>query len=93
MTVQMKKKPIKEGYKFYALCDASTGFVYCFVPDGLREKKKKKIFEKVLSMAKTLHGRGKRQYVIKMDNYITYSKTMKGLHQLNVAAAGTAQER
>jgi hypothetical protein len=38
MTVRMKKKPIKEGYKFYALCDASTGFVYCFVPDGLREK-------------------------------------------------------
>jgi hypothetical protein len=93
MTVRMKKKPIKEGYKFYALCDASTGFVYCFVPDGLREKKKKKIFEKVISMARTLPGRGKRQYVITMDNLFTYSKTMKGLRLLNVAAVGTARGR
>ena len=39
-TYRMKKKPIKEGYKFFALCDAHTGFVYYFMPSGLREKKK-----------------------------------------------------
>jgi len=36
MTVRMKCKPIKEGFKFYAICDSSTGFVYHFIPDGLR---------------------------------------------------------
>jgi hypothetical protein len=44
-------------------------------------------------MARTLPGRGKRQYVITMDNYFTYSKTMKGLRLLNVAAVGTTGER
>ena len=41
MTYRMKKKPIKEGYKFYAICDASTGFIYFILPDGLTEKKKR----------------------------------------------------
>ena len=36
----MNKKPIEEGYKFFALCDAQTGFVYYFMPSGLREEKK-----------------------------------------------------
>ena len=39
-TYCMKKKPIKEGYKFFALCKACTGFVYYFMPLGLNEKKK-----------------------------------------------------
>ena len=30
----MKNKPIKEGFKFFALCDAKTGYVFSFMPDG-----------------------------------------------------------
>ena len=30
----MKNKPISEGYKFFAIVDARTGFVYHFVPGG-----------------------------------------------------------
>ena len=40
-TYCMKKMQIKEGYKFFALCDACTGFVYYFMPLGLNEKEKK----------------------------------------------------
>lgn len=36
-THQMKKKPIKEGYKFFALCNQETGFVFDFFPDGQLE--------------------------------------------------------
>ena len=61
MTVQMKKKPIKEGFKFLAICDAITGFVFYFVPDGLWEKKKKIIIEKVIAIAKKLPVRGDQQ--------------------------------
>ena len=55
----MKKKPIKEGFKFYTLCDLSTAFVSYFVHDGLQEKKKKTVAEKLIAMAKNLPGRGK----------------------------------
>jgi Transposase IS4 len=37
-THRMKGKPTKEGYKFFALCCATTGFVYDFFPDGRRER-------------------------------------------------------
>ena len=40
MTVQMKRKPIKVGFKFLAIiCDTVTGFVFYFASDGLQEKK------------------------------------------------------
>lgn len=29
-TYRMKFKPVSEGYKSWALCDATTGFVYAF---------------------------------------------------------------
>ena len=73
MTVQMKQKPIKEEFKFLAICDTVTGFVFYFVPDGLQEKKKKKtIVERVIAITKRLPGHNDQQYVIIINNYFTY---------------------
>ena len=98
MTVRMKCKPIKEGFKFYAICDSSTGFVYHFIPDGLRDKQKGTIVDSVLKMVRTLPnrrsaGNRKRTYVIAMDNYFTYAKTMVGCRAEGVGAFGTARSR
>ena len=37
MTVRMKKKPVKEAFKFLAISDTVTDFIFYFVPDDLRE--------------------------------------------------------
>ena len=84
MTHQIKCKPIKEGYKFYANCDAQTGFVYFFLPDGLKEKKKKTIALKVVQMGQRLPQRKKRQYIAVMDNYFTWRKIIVGNRKCNV---------
>ena len=56
MTVWMKMKPIREGFKFLVICDTVSGFIFYFVPDSLQEKKKKTIAEKVIAIAKRLPG-------------------------------------
>ena len=91
MTHQMKCKPIKEGFKFYTMCDAQTGFVYFFLPDGLKEKKKKTIAQKVVQLVRCLPDRRHKQYIAAMDNYFTLSKTIIGNRNCNVATMGTAQ--
>ena len=93
MTYRMKKKPIKEGYKFFALCDAGTGFIYYILPDGLNEKKKRKIHQFVVKMVRQLPERKDRLYVAVMDNYFTLCETMKGTRKCGVAAFGTACSR
>ena len=46
----MKKKPIKEGFKFYAMgCDLS-GHCFFFFPEGLKIKKKRGIADAVMFM-------------------------------------------
>ena len=40
MTHRMKKKPIKERFKFYAMIYALRGYCSFFFPDGPKEKKK-----------------------------------------------------
>lgn len=37
-THRMKNKPIKEGYKFYAMCDTKNGFIWHCNPDGRGER-------------------------------------------------------
>ena len=41
MTHIMKCKPIREGFKFYAMCCAQSGYCFFFFPDGLKDKKKR----------------------------------------------------
>ena len=66
-THRMKNKPIKEGYKFFALCDNATGFVYDFLPDGRYEKTT--TYGTVINLVGSLPEQGSRAYVIGMDNY------------------------
>lgn len=60
MTHHMKYKLIKEGFKFYAMCDVATGFIYFFLSERLKEKKKKNSSEKVCRLVCPLPGRSKR---------------------------------
>ena len=90
MTHQMKKKPIKEGYKFFALCDAQTGFCYVTFPDGLKDNSGM-IWEKVVNLVRFLPERGKRPYVAVMDNYFTQARTIVEVARRGVATVGTTR--
>ena len=56
-TVRMKCKPIKEGFKFYAIYDYTTGFVYFFLPDGMKDKYKGTVVDSVVRLMKELPDR------------------------------------
>ena len=88
-TVRMKAKPIKEGFKFFALCDATTGYVFAFVPNGRQDHVS--IKDMVLSLANTLPDRENKKYVVAMDNYFTYPDVLVELRSLGVACVGTAR--
>ena len=45
----MKNIPIKEGLKFFAICDGSSGYVITFHPD--RRVEKSTIAESILALA------------------------------------------
>ena len=93
MTHRMKKKPIKQGFKFYAMVCALSGYCFFFFPDGLKEKKKRGIADAVVFMVRHLPDRKKKQYVVVMDNYFTLVKTMIGTRKCGVAVMGTARGR
>ena len=93
MTHRMKKKPIKEGFKFYAICCAATEYCFFFFPDGLMEKKKKGITKSVIWMVCHLPERDKKMYLIIMDNFFTLTKTMITTRKCGVAVMGTARVR
>lgn len=90
-TVRMKNKPIKEGFKFFAICDATEGFVYGFKPSGRLQETR--IADTVVGLAKELPRRDELSYVIGMDNYFTLGKAIKGCRDANVAVVGTARAR
>ena len=73
MTHRMKKKPIKEGFKFYARMCAYSGYWF-FSSDGLKGKSKRGIADAVVFMVRHLPDRKNKQYVIVMDNYFTTYK-------------------
>lgn len=88
MTHQMKKKPIKEGYKFFALCDAQTGFCYVAFPDSLKDKSGM-IWEKVVNLVHFLPDPGKRPYIAVMDDYFTQARTIVEVACYGVTTVGT----
>ena len=90
-TYCMKKKPIKEGYKFFVLCDACTGFVCYFMPLGLNKKKKRTIVDSVTKIIKKIPMRSTKQYVVTMDNYFTSHKTMRSLCNHNLVGLRTVR--
>jgi hypothetical protein len=86
-----KNKPIKEGYKFFALCDSFTGFIYNLIPDGRLEKST--IYEYVINLVESLPLRDTKKYLVAMDNYFTYPKILKKMRELCVACVGTARAK
>jgi hypothetical protein len=90
-TARMKNKPSKEGYKFFSLCDASTGYVYNFIPDGRLVHTT--IADTVLTLVESLPLRTQLEYIVGMDNYFTYPKVLHGMRQLNVGCIGTARAK
>ena len=88
-TARMKGKPIKEGYKFWALCDATTGYVYEFFLDGRQQKQT--IYDTVIGLAITLPNSPQNNFVIAMDNYFTWQKVVTGLTSLGVGCVGTSR--
>jgi hypothetical protein len=87
----MKNKPIKEGYKFFALCDSQSGFVYKFFPDGRNEKYT--IQENVECLLDSIPGTEERRFIVAMDNYFTQPSTMAASREYNVGVFGTARKR
>eukprot|EP00977_Amphora_coffeiformis_P010453 scaffold2444_cov88-Amphora_coffeaeformis.AAC.1 len=71
-TTRMKGKPIKEGYKFWALYDAETGYIFDFIPDGRLESRT--IHDTVISLAFMIPVSVADNYVIAMDNYFRRQK-------------------
>ena len=88
-THRMKNKPIKEGYKFFALCNVETGFVWNMIPDGRLERSS--THDYVHLLAGTLPETDKYNYVIGMDNYFTWPRVMETLCDMGVGCVGTAR--
>ena len=91
MTYEMKHKPIKEGFKFFALNDAMTGYCFVVFPAGKLDKKKGQTWDIVEKLIKHLPGRRDRKYVACMDNWFTWPKTIMACTDHNVATVGTAR--
>jgi len=91
-THRMKNKPIKEGYKFYAVCCAQTGYVFNCIPDG-RGQREGTIGDTVKALLESLPQRGNLQYVCGMDNLFTTRQVMTESRSLGVGVVGTARAR
>lgn len=90
-TFRMRHKPIKCGFKFYALACSETGYVYSMHEHGRGSETD--TIAAVINLAKTLPERDRYRYVIAMDNYFTFGRTLHELRELGVAAYGTARGR
>ena len=91
-TYRMKNKPIKEGYKNYAICCSQTGFVFHYIPYG-RTSSEQNLITVINTLAGTLPKHGQKKYVIAMDNYFTYPSVIKSLKNMGIAVVGTARVR
>ena len=90
-TYRMQSKPIKEGYKFFALCDQSTGYVFDFIPDG--RKVSNPILDMITSMVDLLLMKDSLYYLIGMDNYFTTERVLEHLSSEGVGFVGTGRGR
>ncbi len=91
-THRMKHKPIKEGFKFWALCDSSTGYCFSYFPAG-RFSEKTNIRDTVVRLVETIPRRDVLKYVVTMDNYFTLGSVLTATREANVGVVGTARGR
>lgn len=88
-THRMKGKPIKEGFKFFSICDTETGFVYDMIPDGRLEKSS--THDIVVYLVSLLPSLGIFNYIVCMDNYFTWNRVVKSLTEMMIGVVGTAR--
>ena len=74
-TYRMKAKPIKEGFKYFAIADSQSTFVWHLVPYG-RVNTRVGIIDTVKALVDTLPEPDKHNYLVAMDNYFTYDSTV-----------------
>ena len=90
-TYMMRNKPIKKGFKFWAVCDALTGYCYIFKPSG--RKVKEKIRDTVLECLAVLRRQKNMNYVCGMDNYFTVPGVPSAMRDMGIGVVGTARMR
>lgn len=97
-TFRMKGKPIKQGFKFWALCDRS-GFVYHMMPCTRVGTKEGDVSKSLADMVKIMGEKlpdakdKKKKYCVAMDNLFTTSTAIKNLRECGVGVVGTARAR
>lgn len=89
-TYRMRGKPIREGYKFFSLCDAQSKFIWRMFPYG-RVSHKHGIIKTVVDLVTSLPDRGVKQYVCAMDNYFTWDGAINKCVDAHVHVCGTAK--
>ena len=95
-TFRFKKKPIKEGYKFWALSDSSNGFIWHFTPAtrvGRQAEDGRQVIESTLKLIDLIPRRESKKYVVAMDNFFTWSRAIVGARERGVAVVGTARAK
>lgn len=82
-----QSKPIREGLKFYAICEAKTGYTVHAILDG-RGSASLTIHDFVVRLAghKSIRGKNRTAY---MDNLFTSIATFRALREMKVFACGT----
>ena len=90
-TYMMRQKPIKKGFKFWAVSDTVSGFCYFFKPSGRLVKEKVK--DTVLECLGMLPDKETMQYICGMDNYFTVQGVPSGCHDMGIGMVGTAHAR
>jgi len=97
MTHRMRNKPIKEGYKFFAICDVETGYVWHFIPKGRTHPTT--IQQNVRDLIHSLPISDEycnavyADFVVGMDNYFTYPNIVADMRMNGVGVVGTARSR
>lgn len=91
-TYRMKSKPIREGYKFFAIACSQSTFVWHLLPYG-RMNTKVGIIDTVKALVNSVPDKGKRMYLLAMDNYFTYDRAVDYCVDNNIKVVGTAKAK
>lgn len=99
-TFRMKEKPIKEGYKSWALCDSTTSYVICFTPAKRTSKatSEYQIIEggqlnSILHYLLTFFPASHPKMTIVMDNLFTTRAVVQSLRDKGIGILGTVRKR
>ena len=91
-TYRMKAKPIKEGFKFFAIACSQSTFIYHLLPYS-RNNTRVGIIKTVQKLVNTLPNPQRRNYLVAMDNYFTYDKVVDYCVDIGLHVVGTAKAK